>query len=370
LIRFLGHSLIPCAAALVFLASAGLCAPKPAITHVIFVMTDGLRWQEVFSGAEESLMTKENGAVKDVEALRNAYWRETPEERREALMPFVWSEIGGKGQLYGNRTLGSEAYVTNGHNFSYPGYSETLCGFPDPRIDSNDKIPNPNVTVLEWLDRKPAFRGKVAGFGAWDVISGILNDTRARFPINAGFDPFTVPPVTPRLEVLNQIKTEATRVLGNEAFDFFPFHTASEYLRLHKPRVLYIEFIETDAWAHAGHYGDYLNAAHRVDQYLKALWDTVQSMPGYRGHTALIFSPDHGRGSAPVEWRSHGEKIPDSKYIWMAFLGPGIRPLGERAHIAPVTQSQVAATLAGLLGEDYPAAVPKAGKPIADVVSH
>ncbi|MGI8992391.1 MAG: hypothetical protein ACR2I2_22775, partial [Bryobacteraceae bacterium] len=42
-------------------------------------------------------------------------------------------------------------YVTNGLNFSYPGYSETLCGFADPRIKSNDKVPNPNVTVLEWL---------------------------------------------------------------------------------------------------------------------------------------------------------------------------------------------------------------------------
>gem|GEM_PF-5870018 len=31
--------------------------------------------------------------------------------------------------VYANRDLGSDAYVTNGLNFSYPGYSETLCGF-------------------------------------------------------------------------------------------------------------------------------------------------------------------------------------------------------------------------------------------------
>jgi hypothetical protein len=32
-------------------------------------MTDGLRWQEVFSGAEAILMTKENGGVSDAEGL-------------------------------------------------------------------------------------------------------------------------------------------------------------------------------------------------------------------------------------------------------------------------------------------------------------
>jgi hypothetical protein len=38
--------------------------------------------------------------------------------------------------------------VTNGKKFSYPGYNEILTGSGDPRIDSNDKKPNRNVTVL------------------------------------------------------------------------------------------------------------------------------------------------------------------------------------------------------------------------------
>jgi hypothetical protein len=35
-----------------------------------------------------------------------------------------------------------------------------------------------------------------------------------------------------------------------------------------------------------------------------------------------------------------------------------------------VTQSQIAATLAAFLGENYVADVPKAGKPIDDVLAH
>ena len=154
-----------------------------------------------------------------------------------------------------------------------------------------------------------------------------------------------------------------TRIWGDEPFDSFTFYSAMEYLKLHHPRVLYVSLGETDEWAHEGKYELYLNAAHRADQFLRELWQAVQSMPEYRGTTTLIFSPDHGRGETPESWKSHGEKIPDSKYIWMAFLGPGTRALGERAHIAAVTQSQIAATLAALLGEDYNADVPKAGKP-------
>jgi len=108
----------------------------------------------------------------------------------------------------------------------------------------------------------------------------------------------------------------------------------------------------------------------RLRGYLRTLWELVQSMPEYRGNTTLIFTPDHGRGKTPHQWRDHGQKIPDSKYIWLAFLGPDTPALGERSKLAPVTQTQIAATLAALLGEDYAAAVPKAGKPITEVLPH
>lgn len=334
--------------------------------NVLFVMTDGLRWQEIFNGADAALMNKPNGGVSDVDALKQRYWRETATARREALMPFLWTTIARQGQIYGNRALGSDAYVTNGMNFSYPGYNETLCGFADPRINSNDKKLYGNVTVLEWLHRKPAYRGKVAAFAAWDVFPYILNAQRAGFLVNAGYDPLAVAPVTERVAMLNQLKKEAG-VWDDEPLDAFPFRTALEYMKQHAPRVLFLSLGETDEWAHAGNYASYLKSANRVDQYLKELWDTAQAMPQYRGSTSLIFSPDHGRGEAPVEWKSHGKRIPDSKYIWMAFLGPDTPPSGERSKTEAVTQSQIAATLAALLGEDYGAEASQAGKAIRGV---
>ena len=352
------------AAAAVMLAAA----PAQKTRAVIFVMTDGLRWQEVFRGADAALMDQEHGGVKDAGPLRRDYWRETPQDRREALMPFLWRDIAKAGQIFGNRDVGSDSSVTNAFNISYPGYSEALTGFADPRIHSNDAIPNPNVTVLEWLHQKPAYRGRVAAFAGWATFTAILNAGRAGFPVNAGFDPFVPDKTTPRLELLNQLKAEMPRVFEGVPFDSIPFYTALEYLKQKKPRVLFLSLGETDEWAHEGEYAQYLRAAHRVDAYLRVLWETLQSMPEYRGAATLIVATDHGRGDSGNDWKGHGTSLPDSKYNWMAFLGPDTRALGERSCGGPVTQSQIAATLAALLGEDYAGAVPAAAKAIGDVL--
>jgi hypothetical protein len=348
------------------ISSSAQTANHHVTQNVIMVMTDGLRWQEVFRGAEASLMTKDF-KVKDEAAFKRTYWRETPEARREALMPFLWTTVAKQGQIYGNRDKGSDAYVTNQFFFSYPGYSETLCGFADPRVNSNDNFLNPNVTVFEWLNKKTEFQGKIAGFGAWGLFPSIINANRAGVPVVAGFDPLTALPGNPRVDLLNHLKLESPQVWDEEPFDVIPFYTALEYLKERKPRVLYISLGETDEWAHGHDYVNYLTAAHRVDEYLRVLWETVQSMPEYQGRTSLIFSPDHGRGEG-VKWTDHGTEVPSSKYIWMAFMGPDTPALGERSNTPAVTQSQIAATLAGLLGQNYGADVPKAGKPVAEAL--
>jgi hypothetical protein len=355
------------------LAGSAQTLPPHKTENVIVVMLDGLRWQEVFNGADAELIKTLGPEALGVPKERAAnaqklYWRESATERRQVLMPFLWSTVANQGQIFGNRALGSDSHVTNGLNFSYPGYNETLTGFGDPRIHSNDNIPNPNVTVFEWLNAKPAFTGKVAAFGAWDAFNGIFNRERCGFVVNAGYDPLTAIPLTPELKQLNELKAETVRVWPDEAFDPMPFHTAVEYVKAKKPRLLFVGLGETDDWAHSGSYAEYLNAAHLGDSYLRELWDLVQSMPEYRDKTTLIVLPDHGRGTGAL-WTSHGEKIPESMQTWMAFLGPDTSAQGERKQAATVTESQIAATLAALLGEDYHASVPKAGTAITDVLS-
>src|SRR5579885_2281445 len=258
-------------------ALAASWAQSPRETrNVLLVMSDGLRWQEIFQGVDPELISKENG-VGDPDAFRRLYWRETAEARRKVLMPFLWNTVARQGQIFGNRKAGSEVSVSNGLNFSYPGYSETLCGFADPRVNSNDKVPNPNVTVLEWLHQKPEFHGRIAAFGAWDVFPYILNSARSGILVNAGYDPLAAPPISERINFLNHLKSES-KVWADEAFDPYTFHTALEYLKLHKPRVLFLSLGETDEWAHEGKYEAYAESIRRVDREVEELWNTVQSL--------------------------------------------------------------------------------------------
>lgn len=359
--------LFPLAVAIVADQPSAPAAPAPAVQNVLLVTYDGLRWQEVFGGADASLIHKTHGGVKDVDALNQRFWRPSPAERREILMPFFWKTIAKQGQVFGSPVDGSTARVTNGLNFSYPGYNELLTGAPDPAINSNAKRLNRNVTVLEWLHRRPGFDGTVAAFGSWNVFPFIINVPRSGIPVNAGWERFRIATDAVRLDVLNELVRESPHLWPDVRFDGLTFMGAVEYLRVKQPRVLYVSFGETDDFAHDRRYHHYLDACQRTDAYVRRLWELMQSMPQYKDKTALVLSTDHGRGGQPHDWTDHGEKTPGSDRIWIAALGPRIAPLGARKSVQ-VTQSQIAGTIAALLGEDFNSAFPKAAPPLPDVV--
>ncbi len=361
-------SLLLVCCACVMRDGADAAEPRPTTRNVVLVTTDGLRWQEVFRGAEASLLNKKDGGVADLVGLRRDFWRETPEARREALMPFLWSTVARQGQILGNRDKKSLARVTNGRNFSYPGYNELFTGSPDPRIDSNDKRLNPNVTVFEWLNGKPAFHGKVAAVGSWDRYPFILNVERSGLPVNAGWMPLPGFSLSQGQTLLNLLMSRSVPDWIDCRNDVFTVQVALEQFHRTAPRVFYLGLGDTDEYAHAGRYDQYLRAAHQADSAIRSLWEGLQNHPQYRGTTTLIVTTDHGRGDPPQGWRSHGEKVEGSDAIWIAVLGPDTPALGERSELKTVTQSQVAATLAALLGEDFNADAPKAAPPIADVV--
>ncbi len=153
------------------------------------------------------------------------------------------------------------------------------------------------------------------------------------------------------------------RYWADNIFDVFTMEAARSALERRKPRVLYVGLGETDEWGHGRRYDLYLEAAHQVDRFLAQTWEALQKSPHYRGKTALLVTTDHGRGSTREDWTDHGKKIEGAEFIWIAVMGPTIPALGEREQVE-VTQSQVAATIAALLGEDFTAARKEAAKPL------
>jgi cephalosporin-C deacetylase-like acetyl esterase len=344
---------------------------RPRLTeNVILVTMDGLRWQELFTGADSRLLGRDSGGVRDEQDVKARFWHEDAEVRRSKLLPFFWQTVAREGQVFGDPDHGSSLRCSNGRNFSYPGYNEILCGFGDSSIDSNDKIPNKNVSVLEWLNRRAEFRGRVGAVASWDVFPFILNEQRSGLFVSAGWDDTQAAMQGRRggWRAEFPVAAELPRMWPSVRYDVYTFHSAMEYLREHRPRVLYVGLGETDDWAHEGRYDLYLDAAARNDRYIEALWQTAQSLEEYRGRTSLIITTDHGRGDGRDGWKSHGTSYPGSDAMWAAVLGPDTPALGLRENVQG-TQAQVAASLAELLGLDFAESDARIQPPLPGIVA-
>lgn len=329
--------------------------------NIIVITTDGLRWQELFTGMDPVLASDKRYNQDDSNLIYKTYWSNDVEDRRQKLMPFFWKTIAQNGQIHGNRKLGSKVNVTNPYWFSYPGYNEIFSGYADKRIDANDYPPNPNTTVLEFLNQQPGIKGKVGAFGAWEAFNRILNEQRSGIPVVAAFD--TTGGSSPNASelLINNMLRSSHRMWAAECFDVFTHHAALEYLKKEKPRVLYIAYGETDEWAHGWKYRSYLQAATQVDQWIEEIWNYVQSTPQYRNKTTLFITTDHGRGDKDKrKWTSHGSDIEGADEIWFAVMGPNTPALGEIKTSTQFYQKQFAQTMAKLMRLTF-----EANQPIA-----
>lgn len=328
--------------------------------RLVLVTLDGLSWTEVFRGADPE-RSDDGVAVSEKDAIRQAFV--APAERARALMPFLHEVVAKDGVLLGDRDHGSCVAVANDQWFSYPGYNEILTGKPDPAIRSNTYGPNRNVTVLEWLNRRPGFAGKVQVAASWRTHRDILNAPKSGVPVNAGWED---PPRATKAEAaIARLQDDAVRIWPEVRQDAFTHAYALETLKRQKPKVLYVAYGETDDFAHDGRYDQVLWAAQRADRFIGELWTALQADPAYAGKTTLIVTTDHGRGTNGKQaWRHHGKPFAQSDQVWIGALGPdvakGAKPAGDCA-----SSSQIAATALQALGLDWRAFDASAGQPLA-----
>mgnify|MGYP003670356296 CR=1 FL=1 len=355
------------------LIGVGLSAQSKEIPlkteNIILITLDGMRWQEVFQGIDKRFFDQEQYLAYHYthEDFKKEFWRETAEERREVLFPFLWNVVSKQGQLYGNRDKGSNADIINEFHFSYPGYNEILSGIADPRITGNDKILNPNKTYLEWLDNRPEYKGKVAAFASWDVFPYIINKDRTDIFVYSAFEDMVALPDNERIEILNQVQKDTPSPWDAVGLDVFTYNFALEYLQQRRPKALFISFGETDDFAHNGQYDQYILAARRTDDFIGRIWKWVQNDPDYKDKTTLLITTDHGRGHIDLEqWKHHGRfeyqdengetklsHIEGDTSIWAAVIGPDTSASGEMENVNDIKQSQFASTLVKFLGLEY-----------------
>lgn len=320
---------------------------------VILVTADGLRWQEIFNGIDARLMNEKSAGMTEqgAPALRDRLWKETPEARREALLPFFWKELAPRGIVLGNVAKKSSVRVTNAYRVSYPGYSEILTGrTQDDVIRGNDEIRNPTTTVLEFLREKLGLaRPQVALFASWDAFHFIGEHTPGTITINAGYE--GVPDdASPRAKELAALQFAARTPWDEARHDYVTFELALEHLRRAHPRVMHISFDETDDWAHMRRYDRVLEAIQYFDRTLQRLWNTLQSMPEYRDRTTLVVTCDHGRGDTLKDFSDHGAKVEGADQIWLAIAGPDTPARGEAVDAPNFFQRDITPTILELMG--------------------
>lgn len=360
-------SLIIALGLLFILPSAQVPPPLPILQkmpaptgNLIIITIDGFRWQEVFNGADESLIN-DTLVTPDTETMKMLYWSNQLKERRQKLMPFLWSVFSGNGQLYGNRAFDNRVNTSNIYSVSYPGYNEIFTGNTDLRITSNRRKINSNRNVLGYLNTLPDFKGSVVAFTSWDLFPYILNEKDNDFMVNSGYEQLNGEGVHEEVEtdeensatntLIDAMQTKVITNAGAMRHDQLTFLAAKEYLKKKSPRVLFLGLGEADEFAHAGRYDLYLEQANKVDRMIAELWHWIQSTPGYKNNTTLLITTDHGRGSS--KWKSHGAFISGSSQTWLGLMGPGIEALGEVREKKQIYQKQLAGLMASLVGEQF-----------------
>lgn len=372
--RQLLHSLAAAPIAATMAPRAAHAAVQPAgaaaaADHVIAISLDGVRTQEMFGGLDTTILQAVLGPKRKAEehALYEQFWRPTREARREALMPFLWGTfLKQHASIVGDREAGSVMTLGNTMRFSYPGYAELMTGAPhDDVITTNDNKRYPFETVLQFLRREFALPQEgVACFGSWNVFESIPASRDGDVFINAGYQDY--PTADPRLQALNVAQHVTVPVWDSARYDHYTWQFALDHLVRHRPKALWIALDETDDWSHNGAYVRVIQWLHRFDGWLKALWEMLQATTPFAGRTAIMLVTDHGRGNGPDDWRSHGKDVEGAQYVWAIVASPQwrVRGVWTSGH-APASQSQVAATVASLVGRDWKSASPAAGAPLA-----
>lgn len=87
--------------------SAGVFAQQHSTENIVIVTLDGMRWQEVFGGAD-SILLRNHKYTRDSNGTSSRFWQNDINERRKLLFPFLWTVVAKKGQIHGNRNFDSK----------------------------------------------------------------------------------------------------------------------------------------------------------------------------------------------------------------------------------------------------------------------
>lgn len=287
----------------------------PRIENVILVTIDGVRWQEIFTGADPE---RADAAGLPHGELRTA----------RGLTPNLHRLFFDGGTVLGDPRLG-EPFLASGPRYvSLPAYLEIMTGAASGCTD-NDCRPQVRWTIAAEVARRGARRG-AAVFSSWETISRAVPGGE-HLHLEAGRRPGDEDPAYP----------------GNGDYrpDRRTAAAAIAHLLHHRPRMLWVALGDTDEWAHRGDYRGYIESLRFADAFVGELCAHLSDMGSYGAATTVLVTTDHGRDEG---FTDHGG--PDSAAVWLMARGSAIAPRGSRALPRRRYLRDIAPTIAALYG--------------------
>ncbi len=135
--------------------------------------------------------------------------------------------------------------------------------------------------------------------------------------------------------------------------DSLTLEAAKRILTQHQPRLMLINFMEPDGFAHAANWPFYLRGIARDDRYVKQLYDFLRKNKAYRKNTTLFITNDHGRHLDGIStgYVDHGDDCEGCRHVSLLALGPDFKK--RRTVTDTYTLADVPATAALLLGMPF-----------------
>jgi hypothetical protein len=331
-------------------------AEERAESAVVLVVLDGVRWQEVFGGADRALANDRG--------MNPLAWA-SPRK----LMPNLQRLLDTRAIALGGPGRGAAITATGPQFISMPGYLEIFAGHPDPACDSNDCVrPVARTVIDDVLESSGA--DDVAVVSSWPSIARAASADPTRLVVSAGRKRVE------RGDVLRADEGTAAQLdrggrvkpfpgEGDYRPDAITARVALRVLATEHPRLLFVGLGDADEYGHRNDYHGYLEAVHASDAFLGDLFATLDEMGARGRHTTVLVTADHGRA---YDFKDHGGRYPESGRVWLVAGGGDVRGHGLVAASRRHTLSDVAPTVRALLGiggegEPIPEVAPFAGTP-------
>jgi Metalloenzyme superfamily len=331
--------------------------PKPDDRAVVLVVVDGVRWQEVFEGADRALAAPRGF---DVSKLTSP----------ARLLPNLHHLIETRGVAFGAPRVGVPLAASGPNFVSLPGYMEIFSGRTHTSCGDNRCPATPARTVVDDVREYTADAPEdVAVITSWGPIGRAaatepghvtMSTGRVRVENAASFDGDA------RLEAMVARGAKARSWPGADADyrpDAYTAPIALRYLETWRPRFLFLGLGDADEYAHRNDYRGYVGALRDFDATMGELAVTLDRMGDRGRHTTVIVTTDHGRAR---DFRDHGGDWPESANVWLVAFGGEVGVRGIAPARAPHRLADVAPTVRVLLGLPQESAA-DAGRAIEEI---